>query len=217
MNYCYEEIVYHQDCYSFHVDADMRQFLLDKEKKDMASPWNRLVEKAEKPQPKSTEHKTDEARKATSDTKSDETTKRKAQPSDKSDDDRKKSDEDLKKKSADSSLDKSDDSKEDRMKKGLRIEAKKKELSCEGERGRKKSEVRRAQTDITDKRKSSIRQRSRSDKKKEMDSRSVNSLERAPSLSGQIRKSKLDEKTSSGEKSRSSEATRTTGSSEFFF
>ncbi|RCN24611.1 hypothetical protein ANCCAN_29691 [Ancylostoma caninum] len=47
-----------------------------------------------------------------------------------------------------------------------------------------------------------------------MDSRSVNSLVRAPSLSGLVRKNGSDEKTSSGEKSRSSEATRTTGSND---
>ncbi|EPB80699.1 hypothetical protein ANCCEY_00267 [Ancylostoma ceylanicum] len=278
MNYCYEEIVYHQDFYSFHVDTEMRQFLMDKEKskqfmldvlltcpefvplmwggeavglpsevwasiilffngqfqkenvspwnrlvekpvvpekKDMNSPWNRLVEKAEKPQHKFKEHKMEDARKASSDTKSDEATRRrdqKAQPSDKSDDDRvaQKSDEDLKKKSAESSQDKSDDSKEDKMKRGSKIEAKKKDASREDEKGRKRSEVRRVLTDIVDKRKSSIRQRSRSEKKKAVDSRTVNSLERA-SL-GQGRKSGSDERTSSGEKSRSSEATKRSGS-----
>ncbi|EYC29128.1 hypothetical protein Y032_0006g2802 [Ancylostoma ceylanicum] len=278
MNYCYEEIVYHQDFYSFHVDTEMRQFLMDKEKskqfmldvlltcpefvplmwggeavglpseedkvefpvkdsnkenvspwnrlvekpvvpekKDMNSPWNRLVEKAEKPQHKFKEHKMEDARKASSDTKSDEATRRrdqKAQPSDKSDDDRvaQKSDEDLKKKSAESSQDKSDDSKEDKMKRGSKIEAKKKDASREDEKGRKRSEVRRVLTDIVDKRKSSIRQRSRSEKKKAVDSRTVNSLERA-SL-GQGRKSGSDERTSSGEKSRSSEATKRSGSKE---
>lgn len=32
MNYCYDELVYHQDCYNFHIDPDMRHFLLDREK-----------------------------------------------------------------------------------------------------------------------------------------------------------------------------------------